>query len=411
MLCSTWTLQLTRALQSRMDRSTIRDSSAAHALWACLCSNTAAPMGDNSTLNCKKPSVGLSGNGDTTSPATTAKTLVRPNCNSHSLCGSCRLRRNTKFKCRNSSRPRPSTRWTDRSSENFPVFKAATMKSRSLLLNIIGYFVLDVLICTEFYWCTTLRIMFYYPASSGSLIGPSQCSIKPIILLVRSYLALDTGRSNGGGRQPYYIHIEAKRVFSIYEWTQMSLIFWFCRWTGDFNHVTNITGTSFLELVSWAFARIEAYARGNSDAQFSFHFEFPKGAAQRHRMAAALADAFKVCFPRIVVIMYSVTLLQTHGYTGECGYNHLLYPTERDTRQMLLWLIQKLPKFEKEESDITSPEMQFRQSLGQSLSRWMTMETPSTPPPQRTPVMSCPLPFHETDPSPGNHIYIHISYE
>lgn len=33
---------------------------------------------------------------------------------------------------------------------------------------------------------------------------------------------------------------------------------------------------------------------------------------------------------------------------GDCGYNQLLYPNETSTRQLLVWLIEKLPRFEEE---------------------------------------------------------------
>jgi hypothetical protein len=32
------------------------------------------------------------------------------------------------------------------------------------------------------------------------------------------------------------------------------------------------------------------------------------------------------------------------GFTGDCGYNQLLYPVEAHTRPLLTWLVQKLPR-------------------------------------------------------------------
>ncbi|OQR96936.1 hypothetical protein ACHHYP_12903 [Achlya hypogyna] len=117
-------------------------------------------------------------------------------------------------------------------------------------------------------------------------------------------------------------------------------------WTKDVCRPAAMTGEDLVPLVAWALGRIS----GSGDSSEAF----PKGVAQRHRLAAALAEQIK-----------------SHGYAGECGYNHLLYPTEYDTRQLLLWLVQKLPKVDRDDADDESPEMHLRKSLTHALGRWM----------------------------------------
>jgi hypothetical protein len=34
------------------------------------------------------------------------------------------------------------------------------------------------------------------------------------------------------------------------------------------------------------------------------------------------------------------------GYAGECSYNQILYPTEAQTRQLVNWIMLKLPRAE-----------------------------------------------------------------
>ncbi|ETV88648.1 hypothetical protein H257_00188 [Aphanomyces astaci] len=125
-------------------------------------------------------------------------------------------------------------------------------------------------------------------------------------------------------------------------------------WTGDVAPMASISAPELVELVTWGFAQIE-------NAQEPLKFEFPKGVAQRHRLAASLAERLKAL-----------------GYTHDCGYNHLLYPTEVDSRRMLQWIIQKLPKVEKEVIDVDTPRLQFRQSMHHALTQWATLQyTPS----------------------------------
>ncbi|KAH7468526.1 Coiled-coil domain-containing protein 22-like protein [Phytophthora ramorum] len=53
----------------------------------------------------------------------------------------------------------------------------------------------------------------------------------------------------------------------------------------------------------------------------------PVGVAARHRVGSQLAN-----------------ILKELGYAGDCGYNHFLYPSEKETRNILSWLVGKLPR-------------------------------------------------------------------
>ncbi|GMF28534.1 unnamed protein product [Phytophthora lilii] len=60
----------------------------------------------------------------------------------------------------------------------------------------------------------------------------------------------------------------------------------------------------------------------------------PVGVAARHRVGSKLAN-----------------ILKELGYAGDCGYNHFLYPSEKETRNILSWLVGKLPKVEESEEE------------------------------------------------------------
>ncbi|KAF0711803.1 Aste57867_5061 [Aphanomyces stellatus] len=149
-------------------------------------------------------------------------------------------------------------------------------------------------------------------------------------------------------------------------------------WSGDVPPVATIAAPELVELVSWGFAQIQEDEGGVKEP---FKFDYPKGVAQRHRVAAALAEQFKAM-----------------GYTGDCGYNHLLYPTEGDTRRMLLWLIQKLPKIEKEANDVDTPRLQFRQRIHASLLQWTAAAAPATCVQRRARTSMLPATWLETSP-------------
>lgn len=53
----------------------------------------------------------------------------------------------------------------------------------------------------------------------------------------------------------------------------------------------------------------------------------PQNIASKHRICTNMA-----------------TKVKELGFTGDCGYNQLLYPVESQTRTLLNWLVQKLPR-------------------------------------------------------------------
>lgn len=96
------------------------------------------------------------------------------------------------------------------------------------------------------------------------------------------------------------------------------------------------TFESLAAIVSQCLARIEE-ADDSADFGLMIPFEAPKGVAARHRLGSKLAG-----------------LLKELGYAGDCGYNHFLYPSERETRSILSWLVGKLPRTRQEEDALTS---------------------------------------------------------
>jgi hypothetical protein len=64
-----------------------------------------------------------------------------------------------------------------------------------------------------------------------------------------------------------------------------------------------------------------------SQGEAQFPTVLPKSIAQKHRICTNMA-----------------TKIKEMGFTGDCGYNQLLYPVEAHTRPLLNWLVQKLPR-------------------------------------------------------------------
>lgn len=80
----------------------------------------------------------------------------------------------------------------------------------------------------------------------------------------------------------------------------------------------------------------------------------PSSVARCHRLCAQLGDKFKEL-----------------GYTRECGYSSFLYPSEKDTRLMLLWLVERLPKTGDEGTeDILGPNALLNRSIAERLTSW-----------------------------------------
>ena len=71
-----------------------------------------------------------------------------------------------------------------------------------------------------------------------------------------------------------------------------------------------------------------------SDGEVQISHALPPNIASRHRICTTLASKVKDA-----------------GFAGDCGYNQLLYPLEDQTRTLLNWLVQKLPRSQEERAE------------------------------------------------------------
>jgi len=67
------------------------------------------------------------------------------------------------------------------------------------------------------------------------------------------------------------------------------------------------------------------------DDDNKYETKLPSNVAARHRISTNIA-----------------TKIKELGYPGDCGYNQLLYPVDIQTRSLLTWLVQKLPRSEED---------------------------------------------------------------
>ena len=79
----------------------------------------------------------------------------------------------------------------------------------------------------------------------------------------------------------------------------------------------------------------------------------PKNVAARHRVCTNLG-----------------TFIKALGYTGETGYNQFLYPNGKDVRNLLLWLIDQLPKDEGGEGEAIGAGAVLQNKIKKSLKGW-----------------------------------------
>eukprot|EP01040_Poterioochromonas_malhamensis_P023630 gene23630-29031_t len=64
-----------------------------------------------------------------------------------------------------------------------------------------------------------------------------------------------------------------------------------------------------------------------SDGEIKVATALPQNIAVRHRICTDISLKIKDL-----------------GFLGECGYNQLLYPVEHQTRDLLKWLMEKIPR-------------------------------------------------------------------
>ena len=79
----------------------------------------------------------------------------------------------------------------------------------------------------------------------------------------------------------------------------------------------------------------------------------PKNVAARHRVCTNLG-----------------TYIKALGYTGETGYNQFLYPNGKDVRNLLLWLIDQLPKDEGSAREAVGAGAVLQNKIKKALKRW-----------------------------------------
>ncbi len=91
-----------------------------------------------------------------------------------------------------------------------------------------------------------------------------------------------------------------------------------------------------------------------TDGDAKYPIKLPPGMASRVRLCTDMANKIKGM-----------------GYSGDCGYNQLLYPAELTTRGMLGFLVEKLPRGEEEKSEeILGPNALVNRRIMASLSEW-----------------------------------------
>jgi hypothetical protein len=85
-----------------------------------------------------------------------------------------------------------------------------------------------------------------------------------------------------------------------------------------------------------------------------FPVALPQNIASRHRICTSIAAKIKEL-----------------GFLSDCGYNQLLYPVENQTRDLLKWLVEKLPRSEEEGAqEVLGANALMNRRIMQSLKEW-----------------------------------------
>lgn len=85
-----------------------------------------------------------------------------------------------------------------------------------------------------------------------------------------------------------------------------------------------------------------------------FPVALPQNIASRHRICTTIASKIKEL-----------------GFLSDCGYNQLLYPAESQTRELLKWLVEKLPRSEEEGAqEALGANALMNRRVMQSLKEW-----------------------------------------
>jgi len=75
---------------------------------------------------------------------------------------------------------------------------------------------------------------------------------------------------------------------------------------------------------------------------------------------------------RVNVCSDIVSIIKSFGYKGELAYNHLLYPTAVESRKLLMWLIDNVPKKPMPSSNNGIVETQIYDQISKELKKTLT---------------------------------------
>lgn len=100
-----------------------------------------------------------------------------------------------------------------------------------------------------------------------------------------------------------------------------------CQFSESIDSVGKLTPDAIIEIVARSLWLI-------SNGEIKFPVSLPANIASRHRTCTDMAMKVKEL-----------------GYSGDCGYNQLLYPVEAQTRALLTWIVQRLPRTEEEQAE------------------------------------------------------------
>ncbi|KAI9918374.1 hypothetical protein PsorP6_011744 [Peronosclerospora sorghi] len=98
--------------------------------------------------------------------------------------------------------------------------------------------------------------------------------------------------------------------------------------------VADLSSDAFIVLVLKLLTQFQEENDSTTFTIPSSNATVPVGVAARHRVASKLAN-----------------ILKEQGYAGDCGYNNFLYPCEKETRNILSWLVGKLPRSKSETTE------------------------------------------------------------
>jgi len=91
-----------------------------------------------------------------------------------------------------------------------------------------------------------------------------------------------------------------------------------------------------------------------TDGEAKYPIKLPSGPASRHRLCTDMARQIK-----------------SMGYSGECGYNQLLYPAELTTKPILEFVVEKLPhSAEEEQEEVLSASALLSRRIRAALIDW-----------------------------------------